>query len=218
MKAKQTMKPPLIVLMAAGQSRRFNGVKLAQGIDDIGTPLLLDSYRKLKFFSDELGAELVVILGAHADLLSSVLPGDAKLVYNSQWQLGMSTSVKAAVDYAQEQRAESLMISLADQVALQPEHFHSLIKARRQVDTRVCGFYLGSLSVPAIFHRDDYPKLLKLSGDRGAKPVLNDLFNHGNMVAVEMESASFDIDTRDELHDWLTACPSKNVPTKANSK
>ena len=203
MKAKQTIIPPLIALMAAGQSRRFNGVKLAQGIDDIGTPLLLDSYRKLKGFSDELGADLVVILGAHADLLASILPGDAKLIYNSQWQQGMSTSVKAAVGYAQEQGAESLMLSLADQVALQPEHFHSLIEARSQLDTRVCGFYLGSLSVPAIFHRDDYPKLLELSGDRGAKPVLNDLYESGKMLAIEMESAAFDIDTRDDLQQWL---------------
>ncbi|BAJ02797.1 nucleotidyltransferase family protein [Shewanella violacea] len=211
------MTPPLIVLMAAGQSRRFNGVKLAQAIDDIGTPLLLDSYRKLKGFSDELGAELVVILGAHADLLASVLPDDAKLIYNSQWQQGMSSSVKAAVDHAQEVGAESLMISLADQVALQPEHFHSLIKARCQPNTRVCGFYLGSLSVPAIFHRDDYPQLLKLSGDRGAKPVLNDLYKSGNIIVIEMESASFDIDTRDELKDWLAACPSNKALTQQDS-
>ncbi|MCJ8304903.1 nucleotidyltransferase family protein [Shewanella sp.] len=212
------MKPPLIVLMAAGQSRRFNGVKLAQVIDDLGTPLLLDSYRKLKGFSDELGAELVVILGAHADLLSSILPDDAKLVYNSQWQQGMSTSVKAAVGYAQAQGAESLMISLADQVALQPEHFHSLIKARSQLDPRVWGFNLGSLSVPAIFHRDDYPKLRELSGDSGAKLVLNDLYKSGKMLAIEMESASFDIDTRDDLKNWLAACSSRIALTTQNSK
>lgn len=207
------MSPPIIALLAAGQSVRFNGVKLAGIINQQGCPLLLDSYLKLKCVSDSTGARLVVVLGAHGDRLSALLPAHCEVIHNSLWREGLASSVKAAATYAREQGAEALLISLADQVALQPKHFFSLLKARSSSDTRVCGFYEGSLSVPAIFTQEDFPSLEALTGDRGAKSVLNNLYAQGKMIALEMENGAFDIDTQAELATWRAENEPVAIPT-----
>lgn len=192
----------LIALLAAGQSRRFNGVKLAQVIDEHGTSLLADSFRKLKLVADTRGAELVVILGGHQALLSSLLPDDANYIVNHEFDSGLSSSIAKAVDYAEKADSDSLFIALADQVAITADEYLNLLGVKGE-QSRVCATFEKQLSVPAIFCRDDFDKLTSLTGDCGAKSILAALNQEGKLHTVEMSSAALDIDTRTEMEQWL---------------
>jgi molybdenum cofactor cytidylyltransferase len=192
----------LIALLAAGKSSRFNGVKLAQVIDDAGTRLLEDSYQKLKGVSETLDATLIVVLGGHAEQLLALLPDDAKYVVNHDHEIGLSSSIHCAVSYAQQMNADFLLITLADQVAVTEPEYLSLFAAQAHL-LRVCVTFDNHLSVPAIFYRDDFDELTALTGDRGAKSILQALEKAKTLQAIEMSSAAQDIDTRIELEHWL---------------
>ncbi|ACA87224.1 nucleotidyltransferase family protein [Shewanella woodyi] len=191
----------LIVLLAAGRSRRFNGAKLAQVIDREGTSILEDSYSKLWGVANKVGAELLVILGGHQEQLLPLLPAGAKYLINSEFKTGLSSSIRCAVNHGVKTEADSLLISLADQVAITESDYLSLYRARGGAP--VCATFDEQLSAPALFYRDDFDKLAALKGDRGAKPILQMLKQVGRLQTVEMSSAQKDIDTRIELADWL---------------
>ncbi|MBW8182155.1 nucleotidyltransferase family protein [Shewanella nanhaiensis] len=193
----------LIVLLAAGRSRRFNGVKLAQAIDKEGTSVLADSYSKLRGVADKVGAELLVILGGHQEQLLPLLPAGAKYLINPEFETGLSSSIRCAVNHGVKAEADSLLISLADQVEIAESDYLKLFTARSGAP--VCATFDEQLSAPALFYRDDFDKLTALTGDRGAKPILQMLKQVGRLQTVEMSSAQRDIDTRIELADWLDA-------------
>ena len=61
-----------------------------------------------------------------------------------------------------------------------------------QRDQITCAFYAGSNGVPAIFSKAWFPALMALSGERGAKRLLNS--ENYPVRAVEMVNAEVDVD------------------------
>nr|WP_275659117.1 NTP transferase domain-containing protein [Shewanella sp. Isolate8] len=234
----------MIALLAAGESRRFGGVKLAQSLtnDDLAsddliandlasassepkpneskqpvfyqpefystaspspTTLIGHQYSALSEVAARLGASLCVITGAHHEAVASCLPPSAKLVHNPDWLGGLGHSIAAAAKEARALRAETLLIALGDQLLLGADDYLGLFRARARANTRVCAYYELTLGAPALFHFDDYEALSSLSGDRGAKALLSRRYQEGNLIAMAMENASVDIDTRSQLMAYL---------------
>ncbi|WP_299011847.1 nucleotidyltransferase family protein [uncultured Shewanella sp.] len=206
----QQHKKLIIALLAAGGSRRFKGAKLAATLPTSQNAMILDSYAKLKQLTQRvniegdtnLELELVVILGGHQAILQPLLPDTAHCVVNSQWALGLSTSVKCAAHYAKRQQASGLMLTLADQVAINSEDYLQLITLWLQVKQTVASEYLNAPGVPAIFNHDDLADFSMLHGDRGAKPVLMKHKAQNRLDLLPLDCAAWDIDTRDELERW----------------
>ncbi|TVP12701.1 NTP transferase domain-containing protein [Shewanella sp. KCT] len=224
----------MIALLAAGESRRFGGVKLAQFLtnDDLAsddliandlasapaeskpvesnqaasqtpTTLIGHQFHALSEVAARLGASLCVITGAHHEAVADCLPPSAKLVHNPDWQGGLGHSIAAAAKEARAQRAETLLIALGDQLLLGADDYLGLFRARARANTRVCAYYELTLGAPALFHFDDYEALSNLSGDRGAKVLLSRRYQEGSLIAMAMEDASVDIDTRSQLMAYL---------------
>jgi molybdenum cofactor cytidylyltransferase len=191
------------VILAAGASSRFNGSKITAKIQN-GQSVLGHSIATLNQLSEVANiAAPVVILGAHINDDVMAITANTLRMINPHWQLGLSSSVKQAVTYAIEVKADALLLVLADQVALSVDDYVGLIEAYLQNGKTSCSYYHQDVGVPAIFIADDFTDLLSINGDKGAKTVLKRHAHQHSLNILPMENAQFDIDTPADLALWL---------------
>lgn len=99
---------------------------------------------------------------------------------NLDFDAGLSGSVKRAVQAASalERPPQAVLLTVCDQPGLTAGVLDSLIQAgfpeRQNRCTAACR-YGGITGVPALFPQKDWPRLLALTGDQGAGPVLAQL-------------------------------------------
>lgn len=216
----------LIVVLAAGESKRFEGVKLAQLVPSLSATetreqaiICTHVERLQQLHCQDLDLErqdthspqyapLLVILGAHQHVLQPLLaelnsrqPFD--ILINPQWHTGLASSVSLAASYAKEQGFDAMLLTLADQVALSGDDYRQLILTWHETGKDVAADYLDDLGVPAIFNASTLPLFTHLSGDRGAKSILKQQAQQGALVAITLPRAAIDIDTQADLASWL---------------
>jgi len=188
-----------IVIMAAGASQRFGGCKLLAHVG--GVPMLHRTTMVALELVDS-PTQISAVTGAwHEEIQKAQDKGeivDVSLLYNPNWEQGLGSSIAHAVQQLPAE-TDQLLILLADQVAIKAKELENLLKAAEGSDI-ACAFYSGKRGVPAVFSRKMFPMLAQLSGDRGAKELLNrdDL----KVTALPMNSAAIDIDTEDELQSF----------------
>lgn len=178
------------LVMAAGESRRFNGNKLLARVDN--KPLLQHAIEKANACNPGhvyavTGAWHEAILAAHAaDSL-----GKVSFIYNPDWAEGLGKSIATGVSMLAN-HYDNILILLADQLAITVDDLQRLIN-NHQPDAITCAFYAGNNGVPAIFSKPFFPALMALTGERGGKGLLND---EGYPVkGVEMANAAVDVDS-----------------------
>ncbi|MGR3969091.1 nucleotidyltransferase family protein [Shewanella sp. 1180_01] len=216
----------LIVVLAAGESKRFEGVKLAQLIPSLSATetreqaiicthveLLQqlhcqDLYLERQDTHSPQHLPLLVILGAHQHVLQPLLAElnsrhSFDILINPQWHTGLASSVSLAASYAKEQGFDAMLLTLADQVALSADDYRQLILTWHETGKDVAADYLDDLGVPAIFNASTLPLFTHLSGDRGAKSILKQQAQQGALVAITLPRAAIDIDTQADLASWL---------------
>ena len=216
----------LIVVLAAGKIKRFEGVKLAQLIPSLSATetreqAIICTHVELlqQLHCQDLDLErqdthspqhtpLLVILGAHQHILQPLLaelnscqPFD--ILINPHWHTGLASSVSLAASYAKEQGFDAMLLTLADQVALSADDYRQLILTWHETGKDVAAHYLDDLGVPAIFNASTLPLFTHLSGDRGAKSILKQQAQQGALVAITLPRAAIDIDTQADLASWL---------------
>ena len=203
-----------LVLLAAGKSSRFNGIKLAQPITDLNAnnvlveqPLLLHSLDKLNYLADYLTSQniannIVVILGNHHDTLSKLLPSSAAYMINEKSDFGLSTSVKVGVEAALSANANGLLLALGDHIGVTYQHYIKLADLWLTQQNSVCASYQAQLGVPAIFDSEQFEALTYLKGDQGAKSVLQQLAQNHRLTCLDLPNAINDIDTLDDFLKW----------------
>ncbi|MEM6191211.1 nucleotidyltransferase family protein [Shewanella scandinavica] len=224
--APRSSKRLLIVVLAAGESQRFEGAKLAQLIPSlsatgISEQAIISTHveRLQQLHCQDLDLErqdthspqyapLLVILGAHQHVLQPLLaelnsrqPFD--ILINPHWHTGLASSVSLAASYAKEQGFDAMLLTLADQVALSADDYRQLILTWHETGKDVAAHYLDDLGVPAIFNASTLPLFTHLSGDRGAKSILKQQAQQGALVAITLPRAAIDIDTQADLASWL---------------
>jgi len=192
------MKIAGIILAAGSSSRMGNQNKL---MIDINGKTILETV-----ISTALNAEvnpLIIVLGNDADQFQKTLEEyPVILVKNYEWEKGMSTSIKAGIGALGNDVAGS-MILLGDMPEVKTDDIRQLMEKFNEQDGAKIIFPVkdGQQGHPVIFPKDYFKDLSLLSGDRGAKSILND----ENSFGVEMRSQGvlFDIDTESDLINYL---------------
>jgi molybdenum cofactor cytidylyltransferase len=179
-----------VLILAAGAASRYGSAK--QLINHHGKPLLQHCIDKA---NEVCPSRVSVVLGANRELIEPLI-SQAKVIQNHNWQQGLGASIAAGVDHIDPQ-SDGLLILLADQIALTTDDLNLLIAAFGG-DNTVSAYYAGRRGVPAIFPQSHYAELGLLSGDSGAKELLQrvDL----NAVEIDLPLAAMDIDTPE---DWV---------------
>jgi molybdenum cofactor cytidylyltransferase len=173
------------VILAAGASRRFNGIKALAPWGN-GT-LLSQAIDTARAFS---GDNFLVVTGAHRAQIEAELT-EMPFVYNESWEKGMGTSIACGVAAVlnKAKGAGFIVLMTVDQPHVTPEHLALLVEKSR-------GNGLCTLSrdgetdmPPAVLTPDFFKDAIALQGDRGLKPSLGEY----NTVA---SSALRDYDAR----------------------
>jgi molybdenum cofactor cytidylyltransferase len=119
---------------------------------------------------------VVVVTGAHADLSRRELDGlDVREVWNSLWETGMASSVRAGVEglLGGEADVDAIVLLLCDQPHVTADLISGLVAAHRDKGSPVvASTYGGSFGVPALFGKALFDELARLEGAAGAKQVI----------------------------------------------
>lgn len=177
-----------IILMAAGIGRRFGSNKLLAPFH--GRPLWEYAWERAVEAKKELGIQLLMVSG-YQPLLQApeVIP-----VCNDLPLLGASHTVRLGVKEAEKLGMQYTVFMVSDQPMLKTSSLKRLIEAR-EPGKIVCLSKDGRAGNPVVFHRDFFPELLALTGDRGGKMVMHRHMDAVKWVEADEMSELTDIDT-----------------------
>ena len=204
---------------ARTQSSRVAGVVLAAGASRrLGTPkqLLTDaSGRAMVVRAAELQLEagcrsvLVVTGSGHEhvarDVTQALGPRGVVICENTAWQEGMASSIRQAIEWliASGAPVDAAMFCACDMPSVEAAHLRALIATWAEGGQRVASAYRsasGALirGIPALFPVADWAGLLQLTGDTGARRLVE----HPDALSVFLRDGNLDLDTPADVERW----------------
>lgn len=186
-----------VMIMAAGGSRRFGGIKQLIELD--GKSLLK---RVIDTATQTLGNRVKVVLGLKSNKLQREADGyDVEVVVNRDWENGIASSLRAGIG-ALPERCKGVLIIFCDQPLINQTHLQQMIETwKQQHDKIISSEYADTIGVPVIFPRRYFQDILELEGDTGAKSIIEN--NLDNVVRISIPEAEVDIDTQEDLINIL---------------
>ena len=181
------------VVLAAGSSTRFGRTKQLEQF--AGMSLAAGALRKAE---SVCGARSVLVTGKdRQEVAAACAPLAGYFVVNSDYEEGLASSIACGVRSVAES-ADAILLMLADLPLVTVEHLTNLKNA--WVDSPqsiVASAFDGTLGPPIVFPRTDFNALMQLSGDRGARPIID--ANKDRVQWIACEEAAFDIDRPEDL-------------------
>jgi len=156
------------ILLAAGQSKRMDGEnKLTKKIN--GIPLLKHSIKNILSSSVN---ELIVVIGYQREIIEKLIYKNEKIkiIFNKDFERGMASSIKTGLDNLSE-KTEAFFICLGDMPMIGHNIYNQLIKSRDNREI-IVPTYKGQQGNPILFDNSMKEKILNISGDVGAKKIL----------------------------------------------
>jgi molybdenum cofactor cytidylyltransferase len=183
------------IILAAGASTRMGSPKQLLELD--GAPLL---FRAVEAALAADAWPVVVVLGAHADRIRPALAKVPVLIAeNAAWAEGMASSVRAGIaTLRQFSRAlDAALVALCDQPAFSADIIRQLVAAQcRSGRSIVAAHYSGRHAAPALFLREHFSALAELTGEEGARALLN--AQPERIASVDLPALALDLDTPED--------------------
>jgi molybdenum cofactor cytidylyltransferase len=187
------------IVLAAGPSTRMGRAK--QLIDSGGTALVA------RAADAALGAgarPVAVVLGANAQAVAAALRGRPVLApVNADWRSGMASSIRCGLEalLAADPGIEAVLVAPCDIPGFDARSAAALAQAHwtRGVPAAV-RHADGRLGAPAVFGRADFPALAALTGDEGARGLLNRA--DAQAAGLDLPALSRDLDTPADHEAW----------------
>ena len=179
------------VVLAAGRASRMGSNKLVAELD--GEPIVR---RTVRAVLASRARPVVVVTGHEADAVRAALTGLAvKLVHNPDFADGMSTSLRVGVAAAG--AVDAALICLGDMPRLEPGHLDAVIDAYATGDpdeiiVPTCDRKRGN---PVLWPRSYFPEIAELSGDVGARALIDRHADQVRLLAIDDPAILVDVDT-----------------------
>jgi molybdenum cofactor cytidylyltransferase len=184
------------VILAAGASTRMGTPKQLLELD--GRPLVV---RAVAAALASPAWPVVVVLGAHAEKIRPVLARLPVLIADSPaWAEGMAASIRAGVTTLRQfsRALDGALIALCDQPAFSPEVIAHLVAAQRTSGRSIAAaHYHGRNGAPALFLREHFETLTHLTGEEGARTLLNG--DPARVASVALPELAVDLDTPEDV-------------------
>lgn len=195
-----------IVVLAGGNSVRFNGIKQLSLVkrDGAKLPLLQQSINIVKaaMNTEHLSLDnLYVITGKNHNRIAEQIT--ESLCYCDRSHQGMGFSISQSVSFIlkDDPSTTHILFTLGDLVALEKDDYLQLLqKVINFPSNMICAETVNGITAPAIFPHAYFSQLQALTGDKGAKAILQ--LNQQQLIKIPMMNASVDIDTQEDLKRW----------------
>lgn len=201
-----------VLVLAAGGSARMGRPK--QLIEVGGITLVA---RAAQAALGSCARPVAVVLGAHAEEVEKALSALAvKTIRNPDWTSGMASSIRMGIDalFPEGGPPGSLLIMPADQPALTSALLDRLIERHRHTGRITAAGYAGRKGAPAVFGCEHVSALRALTGDEGARALLN--AGTAIVETLDMPELAVDLDTPADLERWTGCARRGNAPPGAD--
>ena len=183
------------ILLAAGQSKRMNGEnKLTKEIQ--GAPLIKHSVKSILASSID---ELIVVLGHQKETIEKLIDKNKKIkfVFNKDFESGIASSIKTGLNNLSE-KTEAFFICLGDMPMVNLNIYNQLIKSINKKEI-IVPTYKGQQGNPVLFAKSMKEKIINISGDVGAKKILE--LNKDKILNLEIndQCVTKDFNTQDSF-------------------
>ena len=182
------------IVLAAGEGTRFGGTKQLEVVR--GAPLVQHAV------DAAAGAdldEIVVVLGHDAERVRAVLrlPGSARVVVNERYAEGQSTSLACGLGGLGPTTVAAVVL-LADQPGITSAHVRTLAQRFEETGRPAIRLRFGQTPGPALLARALWPEVAALSGDVGARALLDDRPDLVEEIPLD-EEVPIDVDLPEDL-------------------
>jgi molybdenum cofactor cytidylyltransferase len=184
----------LAVILAAGASKRFGGTKqlaMFNGqtlIEHVQTVLLSSTVY-----------EVAAVLGCEIEKIAPHILAGVTLLSNDEWEEGIASSVRRAARFAVEVGATHLFLFVCDQPFVSSCLVDKVLALSKfNPDSIIACRYGESNGVPALFPGAAYGDLLSLSGDCGAKSIIE---KSEKLEIVDFPEGASDVDYLADLSE-----------------
>ncbi|WP_349944058.1 nucleotidyltransferase family protein [Lacrimispora sp. BS-2] len=182
-----------LILLAAGDSRRFNGNKLLHEFK--GKPMYRYILEEVEALPDGIFDRKMVVT-QYQEIMDTMENYGYEVVVNRESSLGISHSIHLALKELENEETD-YCFAVCDQPYLKAATIRDLVESWRDSKKGIgCLCNMGALGNPAIFSRNYLKELLELEGDVGGKRVIRrhieDLYLHEVVDGLEL----VDIDVR----------------------
>ena len=184
-----------VVFLAAGSSSRLGRPKqLLQYQNKTLLKRIIDIVTPFQFTPS------ILVLGAYTQQIrDAVNLENVTAVYNEHWSEGIASSIRKGVEESIQLNPslKSILFVLSDQPFVSTKLIQRLIDKHNHRNERITACsYKENVGVPAIFPKRFFPKLMKLTGDVGAKKII---MQHSEVVdEVVFKRGYFDVDTTED--------------------
>lgn len=194
-----------VIILAAGASTRMGEPK--QLLPITGLPLII---RATEAALGSSAWPVVVVLGAHADKIRPLLASYPVLIAeNPAWIEGMASSLRTGIATLQQfsRSVNAAVVALCDQPAFSAQIIEQLIHVQRESGRSVVASrYNGRNGAPALFLREHFAALATLTGEAGARDLLNSAPE--SIATVNLPEMATDLDTPADYVAYQTRIPS----------
>ena len=204
-----------MIMLAAGNSRRFGANKLLYEID--GIPMyrhvleqLDDTKKKIEniyseysdivqlnsLYRNNTTAKIIcniIVITQYDAIAEAVKTKEIQVLYNPHPEDGISSSVKIGLNASLD--ADAVLFTVSDQPWLTSETICELIHVFLNTSKGIaCVSCQGKMGNPCIFDRKYYNELLSLEGDKGGKKVIMKHLDDTQIYEIEAGRELEDID------------------------
>jgi molybdenum cofactor cytidylyltransferase len=188
-----------IIILAAGSSTRM------------GEPKQLLMYKNKTFLQHIIGEAkhanlepVICVTGYESDLITqSISVMDVDIVYNENWTDGMGTGIAAGIKRLLLSDVHSVILAVSDQPYVSSELFGKMqqLKEKSGKGIVACS-YAHTLGTPVLFGKHYFNDLTSLSGNEGAKKIVQ--LNMPDVCPIEFEKGNIDIDTKQDYEKLIS--------------
>ena len=196
-----------IVILAAGNSRRFGSNKLFFPID--GIPMYLHTLQKVLLVQKKMKHRIssVILVTQYPEIKKNAEALGARVVWNPHPEEGISSSMKLGLLEVIKEKPQAQSFSacrennaclflVADQPWIRTETIEALIQTFVNSERGMAAAAKnGQPGNPCIFSGKYYPELLALTGDTGGKKVMKRYPEDVALLEVEDKKELVDMDT-----------------------
>lgn len=189
------------VVLAAGLSSRMKKNKLLLELNDKKI-----IQHVLQNIQDSYINRITVVVGHEKErVMDSIREYQVRILDNPDYAIGMSTSLKTAVKHIlSEENSEAIMIFTGDMPFIKVNTINAVIdKYKKTKGLLDVPRYNDRRGHPVLIDKKLLPELLNISGDVGARLVLQKHQDKIEWVDVDDHGIHFDIDSQDVYHSVL---------------